>query len=174
MPVASCVDEDRIKSAFEQGENAIGDLTVELAAAKARSVSARYPYSYVLGADQILVCDNIRFDKPKSIAEARDHLMTLRGRDHYLVNGLVVVKNDEQTWAHQSRVHLKMRDFSDDFLNRYLSQMGDKVLRSVGGYLLEETGSQLFETIEGDYFSVLGLPLLPLLAYLRDIHIVDV
>ena len=158
MAVASDVDEDPIKASFDGQNSSTKDLTLKLAHAKADAVSQHYPYSYVLGADQILVCDNRRFDKPKNRAQARDHL-TLKG--------------SETVWSHTEVATLKMRDFSDAFLDKYLQEEGLQVLASVGGYRLEGHGSQLFEDIQGDYFTILGLPLLPLLAYLRHIHILD-
>lgn len=171
MTVASDIDENLIKAAHDNRHSSGEDLTLELAKAKADVVSRQYPYSYVLGADQILVCENQRFDKPKTVEEAREHLVNLRGRTHQLVNGLVIVKGSEILWSHTETATLVMRDFSDAFLDKYLITVGDRILSSVGGYRLEDRGSQLFDTIDGDYFTILGLPLLPLLAYLRHIHI---
>ena len=173
MAVASDVDEDQIKSAADSQNLLIEDLTLKLAYAKAEAVSQRYPYSYVLGADQILVCETRRFDKPKNMAQVRDHLRYLRAKEHRLVNGLVILKGSEIVWSHREIATLVMRDFTDAFLDKYLQSEGKQVLGSVGGYLLEGQGSQLFEEIRGDYFTILGLPLLPLLAYLRHIHILD-
>lgn len=173
MAVASNVDESGIKSAHDGQNTSTENLTFELALAKARAVSQQYPYSYVLGADQICVGDNHRFDKPKDLNEAREHLKRLRGRSHKLVNGLVILKGSEVLWRHTETATLTMRDFSDSYLERYLIAVGEDVLSSVGGYRLELLGSQLFDAIEGDYFTILGLPLLPLLAYLRHIHILD-
>ena len=173
MAVASNVDEDAIKRPYIKKNSTAEALALELARAKAETVSQQYPYSFVLGADQILDCAGTFLDKPKSISEARDHLSGLRGRSHRLVNGLVVVKGGEIQWSHTAIATLYMRDFSDAFLDDYLKRSGDILLSSVGAYRLEALGGQLFDRIEGDYFTVLGLPLLPLLSFLRHIHILQ-
>lgn len=173
MAVGSEVDEDKIKAAAQTGALSVEDLTGQLATAKAMAVSARYPYSYVLGADQILQCDGQLYDKPLSLAEAGEHLRQLRGRQHRLVNGLSIVKGGQPLWSHTAIATLKMRNFSDTFIEAYLKHGGADLLSSVGAYRLEDHGAQLFEQIDGDYFTVLGLPLLPLLDYLRTIHIID-
>lgn len=170
MPVISDVDEDAIKQKYS---GSVENLCLQLAQAKAQAVSSLYPYSYVLGADQVLDCEGKLFDKPHSMAEAADHLRHLRGRSHRLVNGLVMVKGSEVQWTYTGIATLKMRNFSDDFLDTYLGLSNDNLLSSVGGYQLEDRGCQLFEHIEGDYFTILGLPLLPLLDYLRQIHILQ-
>jgi len=171
MAVASDVDESLIKTAEKTKKSSSSELALILALAKARAVSKRYPYSYVLGADQILECDGFFFDKPQTLNDARTQLIALRGRDHQLINSLVVVKDNQLQWQHTAIARLTMRNFSESFLDTYLAAVGDAILGSPGGYHLEGMGSQLFETIDGDYFTILGLPLLPLLAYLRQIHI---
>ena len=173
MAVSSEVDEDAIKARFTTNNSNAEQLSLKLAHAKASSVSQKYPYSFVLGADQILECEGSLFDKPKSMEQARQHLISLRGRRHRLINGLVIVKETETQWSHTEIATLYMRDFSDAFLDDYLQASGNVLLSSVGGYLLEERGGQLFDRIEGDYFTVLGLPLLPLLGFLRHIHILQ-
>jgi len=173
MAVSSDVDEAAIKDNFKRKSICAEDLSLRLAEAKALAVSPLYPYSYVLGADQILDCEGRLFDKPVSLSEARTHLVALRGRQHRLVNGLVVYKGGEMLWSHTAIAHLAFRDFSDGFLDSYIKAAGESLLMSVGGYRLEDLGSQLFASIEGDYFTILGLPMLPLLAYLRQIHILE-
>lgn len=165
----SGVDEDAVKRAFTGGSDEAGTdaLAVELSAAKARAVSAAASGALVIGADQILSCDGARFDKPRDMAEARANLETFRGRTHILHSGIVVAKAGEVLWSFSDRALLTMRDFSDDFLDWYLATLGEKVRTSVGCYQLEGPGIQLFEKIDGDYFTILGLPLLPLLAELR-------
>lgn len=165
----SRVDEDALKERFA-GSNSDADtdaLTLELAEAKARAVSAAQPDALVLGADQILSCQGKRYDKPKSMAEARDNLLAFRGNPHLLHSGLALVARGETVWRHTARATLTMRDFSDAFLDAYLAQAGEQVMKSVGCYQLEGPGVQLFDRIEGDYFTILGLPLLPLLDELR-------
>lgn len=116
----------------------------------------------------MLECDGAWFDKPADRAEAKAHLQALRGRKHRLVSGVVALMNGQRQWHHVDVATLTMRDFSDAFIDRYLDAMGDAVLTSVGAYQLEGLGSQLFNRIEGDYFTILGMPLLPVLDYLRQ------
>jgi len=165
----SGVDEDAVKRGFTGGNDEAGTdaLALELAAAKALAVSKAAPQAFVIGADQILSCDQARFDKPRDMDEARDNLKKFRGRTHILHSGIVVAKAGEVLWSVSDRALLTMRDFSDDFLDWYLATLGEKVRTSVGCYQLEGPGIQLFEKIDGDYFTILGLPLLPLLAELR-------
>jgi septum formation protein len=139
-----------------------------LAEAKALDVSAACPGAWVLGCDQVLVCDSRLFDKAHDGEEARRTLAFLRGKTHHLVSAAVLVENGTPVWRHVERAALKMRDFSDEFLDSYLKTEGKLVLGAVGCYHLEGRGSQLFETVSGDFFCVLGLPLLPLLAALRE------
>ena len=165
----SRVDEDAVKRGFTGGsdENATDVLALELAAAKAQAVSKAAPDAFVIGADQILSCDQVRFDKPRDMGEARDNLKIFRGRTHILHSGIVIAKSGELLWSFSDRALLTMRDFSDAFLDWYLDTLGEKVRTSVGCYQLEGPGIQLFEKIDGDYFTILGLPLLPLLGELR-------
>ena len=128
----------------------------------------RRPDDLVIGADQILECDGIWFDKPADRAAAAETLKRLRGRTHRLVSAISVLGGGRGApWRHRGEARLTMRSFSDRFLARYLDAVGDEVTTSVGAYRLEGRGAQLFTRIEGDYFTVLGLPLLPLLAFLR-------
>jgi nucleoside triphosphate pyrophosphatase len=138
-----------------------------LAEAKAQAVSASRPDDHVIGADQILVLDNAIYAKPGDLAEARRHLASLRGRTHTLVTAAVVLRDGRMLTTITESADLTMRHFSDTFLDRYLAAVGPDVTRSVGAYRLEELGAQLFDRIEGDYFTILGLPLLPLLSFLR-------
>ena len=138
-----------------------------LAEAKAQAASASRPDDHVIGADQILVLDNAIYAKPGDLAEARRHLASLRGRTHTLVTAAVVLRDGRMLTTITESADLTMRHFSDAFLDRYLAAVGPDVTRSVGAYRLEELGAQLFDRIEGDYFTILGLPLLPLLSFLR-------
>jgi septum formation protein len=122
----------------------------------------------VIGADQVLDCDGVLFDKPADPGAARTQLLALRGRTHRLVSAVVLVRDGQRLWHHVGRADLKMRDFSTRFLDRYLESAGQAALSSVGAYQLEGIGAQLFAAIEGDYFTILGLPLLPLLDNLRE------
>ena len=162
------IDESAIKGAFRgQGLDA-GQCAAALAEAKAVRVSARRPGALVIGGDQLLVREERWFDKPASRTEAREHLLALRGRRHELVTAACVARDGAVVWRVVDRPFLFMRDFSEPFLDAYLAAVGDDVLSTVGAYRLEGAGAQLFARIEGDYFSVLGLPLLPLLEFLRS------
>ena len=164
---AAAVDEGEIKAAF-QAEGASTEACAQaLAALKAKRISDRHPAALVIGADQMLDCDGIWFDKPADLDGARTHLQALRGKTHRLVTAAVVMQGGSQLWHVISQAKLTMRPFSDAFLDDYLHQAGTAVLSSVGAYQLEGLGIQLFDKVEGDFFTVLGLPLLPLLAFLR-------
>jgi septum formation protein len=121
----------------------------------------------VIGCDQILVCDNVWYDKPADLAAARRQLLALRGRPHVLETATVVLRDGVEIWRHLASPKLTIRDFSEAFLDIYLAAEGERVLGSVGAYRLEGPGIQLFEAIEGDHIAILGLPLLPLLGFLR-------
>lgn len=165
----SRVDEDALKERFA-GSNSDEDtdkLALELAGAKAASVSERHPGALVIGADQILSCAGNRYDKPKSMAEARANLLAFRGHPHILHSGIALAAKGEVVWRHSARATLTMRVFTEDFLDAYLREAGEKVMKSVGCYQLEGPGVQLFDKIDGNYFTILGLPLLPLLDELR-------
>lgn len=161
------VDEEGAKASLRAAGLRPRDQADALAELKALSVSRSRP-DFVIGADQMLALGDEVFDKPKSPAEAREQLLRLRGQTHELITAAVVAREGSIIWRHVDTPKLKMRTFSDAFLDDYLSRAGENVLRSVGAYQLEGLGAQLFERVEGDYFSVLGLQLLPLLAFLRE------
>jgi len=144
-----------------------GAVAALLAREKALSVAAALPGRLVVGADQTLALGDRRFTKPADRAAARAQLGTLSGRIHTLHAAVAVARDGDILFDHVDRARLTMRRLSDDFLDRYLDATGEAVTASVGGYQLERTGVQLFEKIEGDHFTILGLPLLPLLAFLR-------
>jgi septum formation protein len=161
------IDEAALKERLGR-ENASADRSaLVLAEAKARVVSHRHPGALVIGADQILVCDGAWFDKPSDLAAARRQLTALRGRTHRLETAVCAVRDGARVWQSVSSPALAMRVFSDAFLDDYLAAEGEAILGSVGAYRLEGRGIQLFERIDGDYFAVLGLPLLALLGFLR-------
>jgi septum formation protein len=145
-----------------------GEIAAALAEAKAGAVASRHPDAVVIGADQVLNVEDWPFDKPVTIEDARNQLLMLRGRAHHLETAACCAQSGRMLWRTIDRATLVMRPFSNEFLDEYLKKLGTDVLTSVGGYKLEGRGIQLFERIEGDYFSILGLPLLPLLSFLRS------
>ena len=161
------IDESSVKIAMRQSGETASNTAIQLAELKAMRVSANQPGRLVVGADQMLDVDGDWLDKPKDIDEARTHLQRLRGKSHTLISAVVVVKDGMRLWHNVSLASLTMRNFSDAFLESYLQKGGDGLLGSVGAYKLEGMGIQLFEDIEGDYFTILGLPMLPLLDFLR-------
>lgn len=161
------LDEDEIKAAFRREGRTVADCAAALAAAKAKRVALRHKDALVIGADQMLSCDGAWLEKPESRDAARAQLLSLRGKPHTLSTAVAVVRGDAVLWHHLEEPRLVMRRFSDVFLDAYLAAAGDAVLSSVGAYQLEGLGAQLFARIEGDYFAILGLPLLPLLDFLR-------
>lgn len=168
----AAIDEAELKAAM-RAENATTDAVAEaLAALKARRVSHRYPGALVIGADQMLDCEGRWFDKPLDLDEAADHLRALRGRTHELVTSVCVVRDEAPLWHQTARARLTMRPFSDAFIASYLERVGARACESVGAYQLEGLGAQLFSRLDGDYFTILGLPLLPLLGFLREHRVV--
>ena len=139
-----------------------------LARAKAKAIAAMLPGRLVLGVDQTLACGDKRFGKPADAREAAAQLRELRGRTHALHSALAVVRDGEALFDCVDTARLTMRDFSDRFLADYLDLAGTAALTGVGAYQLEGLGVHLFERVEGDYFTILGLPLLPLLSFLRE------
>jgi septum formation protein len=165
------VDEDAIKDA--SGHLSPAELAVELAAAKALAVSRGDPEAWVLGADQTLEFDRGLISKAATLEEARARLAAMRGRSHYLHSGLALARNGSVVWSSVDTATMKVRAFSDAFLQTYLQKEGDALLSVVGSYRLEGLGSQLFEAVEGDYFTVLGLPLWPLMNELRRVGVIS-
>jgi septum formation protein len=160
------VDEDAHKAAMRRDDISVRDQAMYLAEAKAVKVS-RSQSGLVIGGDQMLSLDGEAFDKPKDMAAAANHLRKLSGKTHTLETAIVICENGQAIWRHLARPKLTVRPLSEDFIQSYLEQCGEPLLSTVGAYMLEGMGSQLFTKIEGDYFSILGLPLLPLLDYLR-------
>ena len=162
------VDESAVKQATKEQGGSAEDAALTLATLKASQANA--PGSIVLGADQILVCTETGrwFDKPIDIAEARTHLQALRGKQHVLVTAAICLQDGTLLWSHVAQPTLTMRTFSDTFLDAYLELEAEKILQTVGAYRIEGPGIHLFERIDGDHAAILGLPLLPLLGFLRD------
>ena len=159
------LDERAIERGVQGGP---AEVALTLAREKARTVAAMSESGIVVGCDQTLALGERRFDKPADQAGARAQLLALRGKAHELHSAVVVCRNGSVTFSAGSVARLIMRKFSEDFLDAYLDATGPAVTASVGAYQLERTGIHLFEKIEGDHFTILGLPLLPLLGHLRN------
>ena len=166
--LSAAVDEASIKESARAEGHSAADTAILLADAKAARIARRHPDATIIGADQLLVCEGEWFDKPVDIAAAREHLHRLRNRAHELVTAVVVWRNGQRAWHHLATPRLTMRDFSEAFLDEYLAREGAFVTQSVGAYRLEGMGIQPMRDIRGEHTAILGLPLLPLLAYLRD------
>ncbi|MGA3399078.1 MAG: Maf family protein [Acetobacteraceae bacterium] len=164
----AAIDEAAIKDAARSEGLDATAAALRLADAKAAWVARQEPQALVVGADQILVCDGAWYDKPEDLAAARRQLLALRGRTHALATAVACRTGDKLLWQHTALPRLTMRAFSEPFLDAYLAAEGDRVLGSVGAYRLEGPGVQLFARVEGDHATILGLPLLPLLVFLRD------
>lgn len=164
---AAAVDEAAIKESARAEGIPADDAALMLSDAKAARVLRRHPEALVIGADQMLVLGERWFDKPEDMAGARAHLQALRGQRHVLVTAMVAWRGGARVWQHVAKPTLTMRDFSDAFLEAYLAAEGETILSSVGAYRLEGLGPHLFSRIEGEHSAILGLPLLPLLDFLR-------
>lgn len=160
------VDEDAAKAAFRAQDMRVPDQAMRLAELKAVKVSRNHS-GLVIGGDQMLNLEGDPVDKPANMAEAANHLRRLSGKAHRLETAIVIAENGEPVWRHMTSPKLTVRPLSETFIDRYLNLAGTEILNTVGAYQLEGIGAQLFTRIEGDYFSILGLPLMPLLDYLR-------
>lgn len=170
LPVAQevpGVDEAEVKAALKAEGASAASAAESLAELKAVKVSRRHAGALVIGSDQMLDCEGRWFDKPRTRAEARAQLEALSGRRHHLVTSVVVARDGTRLWHHNAAATLTVRRLEPDFIDRYLDAVGDDALASVGAYQLEGLGVQLFARIDGDHFTILGLPLLPLLDFLR-------
>jgi len=161
------IDENPMKKTEAEKGSSAETVAQVLALAKAQFISNRHKDALVIGCDQMLDCEGVWYDKPATDAVVAEQLKSLRGKTHRLISAVSMVKNGEELWKTVGVTQLTMRNFSDAFLDDYIDKVGRLVKGAVGAYHFEGLGIQLFEKIEGDYFTILGLPLLPLLDFLR-------
>jgi septum formation protein len=171
--IAADIDERSIEAPLESRGAGPDAVALVLAKAKAKEVSDRFPGSLVIGSDQTMSLDDRVFHKPKTMAEAEEHLRSLAGKTHRLNSAVALARNGDIVWEHVSHAVLTMRPLSPDFIRRHIGRVGEKALQSVGAYQLEGEGIQLFSAVDGDYFTIVGLPMLPLLGQLRDLGMID-
>ena len=171
--VPADVDERALEAPLKDSDVSPEDVASILAEAKATEVSERRPGALVLGCDQTLSLGDEVFHKPADMEGARRHLLALSGKTHQLNSAAVLCRNGEVLWRHVGIASLTMRKLDPAFIGRHLARVGAKALGSVGAYQIEGEGIQLFEKIEGDYFTIVGLPLLPVLKELRDLGAID-
>ena len=167
------IDEQAVKTTMRGQGAAAEAVAVELATRKAQAVSVRHRGALVIGADQMLDAGGTWFDKPADRSAAVRQLAALAGRPHRLISAAAIVEDGREVWRMADTVILHMRPVGEAFIERYLDRMGAAAMSSVGAYQLEGLGAQLFTRVEGDYFTVLGLPLLPLLAFLRQTGLLE-
>ncbi len=166
--VPAHVDEAAVKASLQAEGAEPRGIAEALAELKALRVSTSRPQALVLGADQILAFQGETFGKSENLADAKKMLARLRGRTHELIGATVLARDGSAIWRHVDRCEMRMRAFSDVFLDDYLAREGETILDAIGGYHFEGRGAQLFQSVAGDYFSILGLPLLAVLAQLRE------
>jgi septum formation protein len=171
--VAANIDERAIEAPLERKGAGPDAVALVLARAKAREVSDRFPGALVIGSDQTMSLGSRVFHKPKDLAEAGHHLTLLSGKTHRLNSAIALARDGDIVFEHVAHALLTMRALSADFIQRHLARTGNKALSSVGAYQLEGEGIQLFSKIDGDYFTILGLPMLPLLGQLREMGMID-
>ncbi len=166
--IPASVDEEAIKQGAAAEGLAVEQTALLLAELKARRVSQRFASAIVIGADQILECEGRLFDKPADLSIARSHLLALRGRRHRLVTAVACLRGGTTIWTHLATPMLTMRAFSDAWLEGYMASAGNDLLGSVGAYRVEGAGLQCFSAIDGEHSAIIGLPMLPLLQFLRQ------
>jgi nucleoside triphosphate pyrophosphatase len=167
------IDEDALKAALLAEHVKPRYVADHLAEMKALRLSRKFPDAIIIGSDQVLAFDGQLLSKAKDRSELRAQLKSLRGNSHHLYSAAVVVQNGQPLWRYVGQTRLWMRGFTDQYLDAYLAAEGDDLLHCVGGYKLESKGIRLFEKIEGDYFNVLGMPLLELLNHLATIGSIE-
>ena len=167
------IDEASVRDKMLAADAAHSAIAEALAELKAQKMSQNHADVIVLGADQVLSCDGVLFEKPADIVGVRAHLNTLMGKEHTLFTSVCAVRDGEVIWNVNTAAVLRMRPLSDEFVDQYVNTVGEAACQSVGAYLLEGLGIQLFSRIEGDFFTILGLPMVPLLEFLRDNNVIE-
>lgn len=165
--IAAKIDERSIEAPLEQAGASPDEVALHLARAKALDVSRQYPEAVVIGSDQTMSLGDRVYHKPPTLAAARDHLLSLSGKTHRLNSAVAFAHGGEIVWEHVAHADMSVRELTSDFIDRHLASVGARALQSVGAYQLEGQGIQLFEKIDGDYFTIIGLPLLAVLKELR-------
>ncbi|MEE2661910.1 MAG: Maf family protein [Pseudomonadota bacterium] len=169
----SKVDEEEVKRSMREAGRTGIELAEALAELKAMTISRKQPGKLVLGADQILDCDGKTFDKPRNSAIAAEHLRFLRGKSHQLISYAVIVQDNVRVWSAVETAKITIRsNLSDQFIDNYITRCGLDILSTVGVYKAESLGAQLFSKVQGSHYTILGLPLLPLLHYLRETGVI--
>lgn len=166
------IDEREIEARAEHQALSPSGLAERLGCEKALAVSKIMPGALVLGGDQVMALGSKVYHKPHDLTAARAQLLSLRGSTHVLNSSLALAKDGEIIWSHVSHAEMTVRMFSEVFLDDYLAKVGERILKSVGGYQIEGMGVQLFSAIHGDYFTIIGVPLLPLMEKFRELGIV--
>ncbi len=167
------LDERAVEQPLVDSGADAADIAVVLAQAKADEVSGRFSSAVVIGSDQTLELAGELLHKPADMEAARRRLLALSGRTHQLHTAICLMRAGEVLWSHLETSHIRFRELEPGFVGRHLARVGDKALTSVGGYQVEGEGAQLIESIEGDFFSIIGLPLLPLIGQLRALGLLD-
>ncbi len=167
------IDERAVEQSVEGSGLTPADLAQILAETKAADVGGRNAAALVIGSDQVMALDDRIFHKPADMDAARRNLLALSGRTHQLHSAVAIVSNGETLWRHVETANMSVRRLQPAFVGHYLAEVGDAALQSVGAYQVEGRGIQLFDRIEGDFFSIVGLPLLPLLTELRRLGAID-
>tara|TARA_R110002110_G_scaffold415612_6_gene651977 strand:+ start:5629 stop:6270 length:642 start_codon:yes stop_codon:yes gene_type:complete len=170
--VPAHIDEGEVRDRLLAEDTSHSEIAEVLAELKAQHIAIARPDAIVLGADQILSCEGELFEKPVGLDGVREHLQRLSGKSHTLHAAVCAVRGDRVVWHHNSAANLRMRTLSEAFIGRYVETVGEAACQSVGAYLLEGLGAQLFSQIDGDFFGILGLPLLPVLEFLRNEDVV--
>ncbi len=167
------LDERSIEAPLLKGDHDASDIALILAQAKAMNVSESNNQAFVIGSDQTLTFENQLLHKPENMEEARRRLLMLSGKSHQLISAVAIARAGEIVWYHTQTATIRFRELSPQYIGRHLAEVGEVALTSVGAYQIEGLGINLFDAIEGDFFAITGLPLLPLLKQLRNLDIID-